>query len=200
MPIHATMPALPVKSSGEAIVCVVDDDILSVAFSGHVDNSVTRQGVVRARQVLGGRRFRAMLCDTMGITTLDMSAREPGREILVLAREHGVREIFCAAPSPAVRMLGVALGLAVGVRIHFFSTIAEARASAGAAASAEDRPPRGVPPSWTCRVRARCALLVGVTIPARTLPRLNRRLDLRQGGRAPSDTLSAEWRREKNPR
>lgn len=121
------------QSSSEAIVCVVDD-ILSVAFSGHVDGSVTRQGVVRARQVLGGRRVRVMLCDTVGITTLDMSSREPGREILVLAREHGVREIFCAAPSPAVRMLGVALGLAVGVRIHFFSTTAEARATAKAPA------------------------------------------------------------------
>lgn len=136
MPLHAANPALPAQPPSEATVCIVDDEILSVGFSGHIDGNVARQAIVRVRvrELLKERRARVMLCDTQRVTAVDMSSREPGRDLLALVKEHGIHESFCALSSTAVRMLSVALGLAMGVRSHFFSSMDEATAAAKASA------------------------------------------------------------------
>jgi hypothetical protein len=130
VPTLAAKLPLPRPPSGEMTALIVDDDILSVSFSGQIDDGVVRQALVRVGELLTGRRVRAMLCDTLGVTGIDASAREPGREFLALVKRHGVLQSFCALDSTPVRMLSVALGLAIGVRIRFFSTVDEARAAA----------------------------------------------------------------------
>ena len=62
-----------------------------------------------------------------------MSAQAPVRELVALTREHGVQQVFCAATSPAMRLLGSAVALATGVKIQLFPTVDEAWAGARAA-------------------------------------------------------------------
>ena len=130
MALPAEEPVLSLPSSGEVRVSIVDPGILSIGFSGRVDGAVARQAVVEVRQALGGRRARVILCNTLDIIEVEMSSRAAGRELLEVAKEHGVTASYCAVASTAVRMIGVALALTVGLRVHFFATMEAARAAA----------------------------------------------------------------------
>ena len=109
---------------------LVDTGILSLGFSGRVDGAVAHQALVEVRQTLRSRRARLILCTTLDITEVQMSSRAAGRELLEVAKEHGVTASYCAVASTAVRMIGVALALTVGLRVHFFATMEAARAAA----------------------------------------------------------------------
>ena len=74
----------------------------------------------------------------LDVSGMAVAIQGPAREFVALAKQHGVREVFCATRSPAMRMLGVALGLATGVRMHVFPTVEEAWAGARAAAQRRD--------------------------------------------------------------
>lgn len=130
MALAAAKPEFTLPSSGEVAVSILDTDILSLDFCGHVDGEVARRAVVGVRQALQGRRARVILCNTLSITEVDMSARQHGHKILDVATQHGITRSFCAASSTVVRVIGAALALTAGVRIHFFATMDEARAAA----------------------------------------------------------------------
>jgi hypothetical protein len=114
----------------DAVVSIVEEHIFSLELSGFMTAALGRQTVVRTRDLLRGRRVRVGVADTIHATGTEMAIQAPVREFVALTREHGVGEVFCAAISPAMRLFGSAIALAVGVRIHFFPTVEAAWAAA----------------------------------------------------------------------
>ena len=116
--------------AGHAEVRIVESRIFCLELTGFLSEEVARLALIRAREVLEGRRVRIAVADTTAATGTQMSVQGPVRDFVALTREHGVQEFFCAAISPAMRLLGSVVALATGVRIHLFSTADAAWASA----------------------------------------------------------------------
>lgn len=128
-------PEIPtITPDGDAVVSIVENHIFCLKISGFLSESVSRLALARTRVLLEGRRVRVAVADTIGATGTQASVQGPVREFVAFTKEHGVREVFCAATSPAMRLLGSAVALATGVRIQFFPTAEAAWVSARAAA------------------------------------------------------------------
>ena len=123
----------PEAVAGHAAVRIVENHIFCLELTGFLSEGVAQLGLMRARDLLQGRRVRTAVADTTGATGTQISAQGPVRDFVALTRDHGVQEVYCAAISPAMRLLGSAVALATGVRIQFFSTVDAAWAGARAA-------------------------------------------------------------------
>ncbi len=119
---------------GDGRVAIVEGEILSLNLSGHIGEAVARAVLDRARNVLVGRHLRVGFSDATRVTGMDLAIQAPARELVATTPGHGLREVFCATASPGMRMLGIAVGLATGVRFNFFQAVEEAWAAALAAA------------------------------------------------------------------
>jgi hypothetical protein len=124
------------RVSGETTARMLEDRLLGLVFTGRFDESVVVQCMSRMRELRGISDARLLHVDATRINAVDPGVAESSRELFVQLRSYGVREIFCASTSPAVRMLGVGLGLATGVHFHAYTTADEALLAAQAAGRA----------------------------------------------------------------
>jgi hypothetical protein len=104
------------------VVDVVDGGILRICFFGNVDGPLVQRGILRVREVLGRRSARFFLADTMGITGVDASMREPGLHLISVMKGYGITAGFISASSPVVRLLASTLGMASGFRLELLAT------------------------------------------------------------------------------
>jgi hypothetical protein len=68
-----------------------------------------------------------LICDTREVDGYDPSLRGPARALLSLLKQHGLKEIVIVTQDSAMRLLGAALGLAVGARVRAFESLSDAR-------------------------------------------------------------------------
>ncbi len=122
----------PARASGTLTACMLQDRILGLVLTGHLDEAMFRQAMTRVRAVQGVEQARVIVADALQITTLEASMHAAARELVAQLKAYGVSEIYAATSAPAVRMVGVTIGLAAGVGMRFFATLEEARAAAQA--------------------------------------------------------------------
>lgn len=124
------------RVSGEISARMVEDRLLGLVFTGRLEESVVLEGISRMRELRGIHDARFLYADATRVNAVDPGVAESSRELFVQLRSYGVREIFCASTSPALRMLGVGLGLATGVHFHAYATADEALRAAQLAGQA----------------------------------------------------------------
>ncbi|MEP7125216.1 MAG: hypothetical protein ABJE95_30075 [Byssovorax sp.] len=115
---------------------MTDDRILSLVLTGCLDEAMLVAGMARLRALPGVRGARVVCADATRVSSVDPFVRRASCDYYAALQSYGVREIFCATPSAAVRMLGVAVGLATGMHFSSFVTLDEAEVAAKQAARA----------------------------------------------------------------
>jgi hypothetical protein len=76
--------------------------------------------------VLGPPVMTYLIHNCLGVTGFDSTLREPAHALLTYGKSHGMKAIYVVTTSSAIRMVGRAVALAAGVKVHVTESTAEA--------------------------------------------------------------------------
>lgn len=98
------------------------DDVVELKWSGFISKATVGHVPGELVRWLGDRRPPFALFDATGVTSFSADSREPGGAILEELKTRGVHRAYVVTSSSAVRMIGSAVALAVGLRICFYES------------------------------------------------------------------------------
>jgi hypothetical protein len=111
--------------------CAEAESTLEVRFPAYVDASCLAKVIREVRALVGARQLDGALLDASRVERYSADVRGPSRELLDFLRQHGVRRPIAVSSRGAVRMIGSAIALAVGIPIVFVETRSGAVAKLG---------------------------------------------------------------------
>lgn len=97
-------------------------DVVELRWLGYISKGTIGAKPDELDAFLGTASPRFALFDATGVTGFSADSREPGGNILSRLKKRGVSRTCVVTESGAIRMIGSAVALAVGLSIRFFET------------------------------------------------------------------------------
>jgi len=102
-------------------VRLLDQETIETVGAGYVTGAVLARARAAMKQAAGVRRIRYWVADAAAVTGFSGDVRIEGSALLSDFRALGGTEIVAALPSPAVRMIVVAVAFAAGLPVKVFA-------------------------------------------------------------------------------
>jgi hypothetical protein len=116
---------LPPRRPCTASVELLQEGLLLVRFTGHVNAAIVERVYLQAETLLLRADVRAVIVDATPAVGFDADVRIPGITFVAMLRANEVRSVFTAVSSPPLRAIGTAAALATGLAIEFTDTYDE---------------------------------------------------------------------------
>jgi hypothetical protein len=107
---------------GDIEIALAADDIVELRWRGFISKGTVGTKPDELDAFLGASSPRFALFDASGVTGFSADSREPGGAILTRLKKRGVSRTCVVTQNGAIRMIGSAVALAVGLSIRFFET------------------------------------------------------------------------------
>lgn len=101
-------------------------DTLVLVLRGYQTGPTIRAAVEKMTAALVGKKVRFVYFAVDEINAFHPNVAGPGNELLALVKKHGVELAIASSTNAGVRMMGQTLAFAVGMKMRFVSTRAEA--------------------------------------------------------------------------
>jgi hypothetical protein len=101
-------------------------DVLELTWSGFISEETVGGSPREMKSFLGSVQPAYAIFDATAVTSYSGDSRVPGGAILTELRRRGVKKTIVVTNSGAIRMIGSAVAVAVGLQLRFVETRVEA--------------------------------------------------------------------------